>query len=182
VERLEELLRLPELLVDVAERRAAVAGDEAGGVQAGGFVAHLLHHRQAHQRLDAGHPRATGCQGEFVVQTDIGQYVRHGGVNRRGPRRAVRVSRAAALPALSPFMIECASASADAETNAKESRPEKFSSLGADEARIRKIFPRITIYDHASLTRTTGRQATKRRGATAPTRGTGPSRTNPPCR
>ena len=43
-----------ELLVEAAERRAAVAGDIAGGVVAGGQVALALQHRQAHQRLDAG--------------------------------------------------------------------------------------------------------------------------------
>src|SRR5690606_32072482 len=51
---LQELLRRPELLVDAAQRRAAVAGDEAGGVEAGGLVAPALHHRQPRQRLGAG--------------------------------------------------------------------------------------------------------------------------------
>ncbi|OPZ02233.1 MAG: hypothetical protein BWZ09_02581 [Alphaproteobacteria bacterium ADurb.BinA305] len=83
VHRLEEALRLPELLVDAAERRAAVAGDEAGGVQAGGLVAQLLHHRQAYQGLDAGHPGAAGLEGVFIVEGDGGGDVRHGGVNRR---------------------------------------------------------------------------------------------------
>ncbi len=54
VRGLQVLLRLPQLEVEAAQRRAAVAGDEAGGVRAGRAVAHLLHQRQAHQRLHAG--------------------------------------------------------------------------------------------------------------------------------
>ncbi len=54
VGRLEVLLRLPELEIEAAERGAAVARDEAGRVQAGGAVAHLLHQREADERLDAG--------------------------------------------------------------------------------------------------------------------------------
>src|SRR3546814_10740380 len=41
----EEAPRVGHLLVDAAERRAAVAGDEGGGVQAGGEVALALQHR-----------------------------------------------------------------------------------------------------------------------------------------
>jgi hypothetical protein len=54
----EERPASPQLLVEPAERRAAVAGDVAGGVQPGGEIALALHHRQAHQRLGAGeeHP------------------------------------------------------------------------------------------------------------------------------
>ena len=43
-----------ELLVEPAERRAAIAGDVAGGVQPGAAVALLLHQAQAHERLIAG--------------------------------------------------------------------------------------------------------------------------------
>ena len=43
-----------ELLVVAAERRAAIAADEACGVQPRGAVAPDLGHRQAYQRLDAG--------------------------------------------------------------------------------------------------------------------------------
>ena len=38
-----QLLRAHELLVEPAERRAAIAGDVAGGVEAGAAVALLLH-------------------------------------------------------------------------------------------------------------------------------------------
>ena len=43
---LEELLGAPQRLVEPAQRRAAVAGDEAGGVQPRREVALALHHRQ----------------------------------------------------------------------------------------------------------------------------------------
>ena len=67
---LEEALRLPHRLVDAAERRAAIAGDEAGGVEAGGLVALALHHRQADERLGPGQEDPTGFQHVFVVQGD----------------------------------------------------------------------------------------------------------------
>ncbi len=64
----EVLLGLPQAEIEVAERAAAVAGDEAGGVQPGGEVAFALHHRQADQRLGAGQEDAAGGGGVFVVQ------------------------------------------------------------------------------------------------------------------
>ena len=51
---LEVPLRRPQRVVVHAERRAAITRDEAAGVEPGGEVALALHHRQAHQRLDAG--------------------------------------------------------------------------------------------------------------------------------
>src|SRR5260221_11125269 len=56
---LEEALGAPERLVEAAERRAAIAGDEAGGIEAGRPVARPLHHRQAHQPLGPGQEEAT---------------------------------------------------------------------------------------------------------------------------
>ena len=50
----EELLRLPQLLVDHAQRRAAVARDKACGLQATRLVELALHQQQAHERLGAG--------------------------------------------------------------------------------------------------------------------------------
>ena len=64
----EVLLGLPQRLVEAAERRAAIAGDEAGGVEPGGEVALALQHGQADQRLDAGQEDAAGGGGVFVVQ------------------------------------------------------------------------------------------------------------------
>ncbi|MDT4815803.1 hypothetical protein FQZ97_488400 [compost metagenome] len=74
---LEEGLGFPEALVEVAERRAAVAGDEAGGVQAVRLVPLLLQHRQAGEGLGAGEIEVTGCETVFVIQADLGQ--RHAG-------------------------------------------------------------------------------------------------------
>ncbi|MNT81615.1 hypothetical protein D3C72_2212270 [compost metagenome] len=74
--RLEVFLRLLHGLVDVAQRRAAVAGNVAGGIEAGGAVALLLHHRQAHQRLDAVQQYLSGSCRVFVFQCDMAN--RHG--------------------------------------------------------------------------------------------------------
>ncbi len=51
--RLQEGFGAPQRVVVHAERRAAVAGDEARRVQAGGAVAFALQHRQPDQRLNA---------------------------------------------------------------------------------------------------------------------------------
>jgi hypothetical protein len=67
---LEVFSRGNELLVVAAERRAAVAGDEAGGVQPHRAVAADLRHRQADQRLDAGQEDVTGPLGIFLIETD----------------------------------------------------------------------------------------------------------------
>ena len=66
----EMLSRGEQLLVVAAERRAAVAGNEACGVEAGGAVAPDLRHRQADQRLDAGQEDVAGPLGVFLVETD----------------------------------------------------------------------------------------------------------------
>ena len=84
------LRRLPQRLVIGAERRAAVAGDEAGRVVAGLRVAHLLQHRQPHERLDAAHEGAAAGQGVAVVEGDrlealrceFGDRCVHGDVSR----------------------------------------------------------------------------------------------------
>ena len=60
-------------LVDRAQWRAAIAGDEAGGVEAGALIVLPLQHRQADQRLDAGHEDAAALQCIFVVQGYIVQ-------------------------------------------------------------------------------------------------------------
>jgi hypothetical protein len=65
---LEVALRAPQRLVEAAERRAAVAGDEARGVQAGALVALALQHHQADQRLRAGEEDAALLQGVLVVE------------------------------------------------------------------------------------------------------------------
>ncbi len=67
---LEMFSRGEQLLVVAAERRAAVAGDEARGVQPRGAVAADLRHRQADQRLDAGQEDVAGALGVFLIETD----------------------------------------------------------------------------------------------------------------
>jgi hypothetical protein len=51
---LDQLLGAPELQVDAAERRAAIAGDEAGGLEPVGLVAACLIDCNTHQRLGSG--------------------------------------------------------------------------------------------------------------------------------
>ena len=51
---LQSLLDAPQFEIDAAERRAAIAGDEAGGVEPRGAVAPDLVERDADDRLRAG--------------------------------------------------------------------------------------------------------------------------------
>src|SRR5262249_46041422 len=67
---LEVLSRGEQLLVVAAERRTAIATDEARGVEAHRAVAPDLGHRQTHQRLDAGQEDVTCARGVFLVETD----------------------------------------------------------------------------------------------------------------
>ncbi|MGY3468130.1 hypothetical protein ACVW0I_005001 [Bradyrhizobium sp. LM6.11] len=67
---LEMLARGEELLVIAPERRAAIAGDEARGVQPRGTVAPDLGHRQADQRLNAGCENMSRVLGVFLIETD----------------------------------------------------------------------------------------------------------------
>ena len=71
VARGEVRRRALELVVEAAERRAAIAGDVARGVQAGALVALVLHQRQAHQRLIAGDEDAAFGQVVLVVEGDV---------------------------------------------------------------------------------------------------------------
>ncbi|MDT4853225.1 hypothetical protein FQZ97_874840 [compost metagenome] len=67
---LEELAGLPQRLVVAAERGAAVAADEAGGVLADLLVAQALQHRQLDQGLHAAHEGAPVIEAVFVVERD----------------------------------------------------------------------------------------------------------------
>src|SRR5262249_47169415 len=58
---LEEALGAPQLEIDAAERRAAIAGHEASGVEAVRAIALLLLEQHAHQRLRPGEQHAAGC-------------------------------------------------------------------------------------------------------------------------
>ena len=57
---LEMLARGEQLLVVAAERRAAITGDEARGIEARGAVAADLGHRQPNQRLNPGQEDVAG--------------------------------------------------------------------------------------------------------------------------
>ena len=76
------LARRPQRLVIAAERRAAVAADEAGGVEPVLRIAHALQHRQTHQRLHAAHEGAAGFERVLVVERDGFQRL----ANRLGQR------------------------------------------------------------------------------------------------
>src|SRR5207248_3254092 len=67
---IELTARADELLIESAERRAAIAGDIAGGIEPGSAVALLLHQAQPHQRLEAGHEYAAFAEVVFVVEGD----------------------------------------------------------------------------------------------------------------
>ncbi len=67
---LEMALGAHELLIEAAERRAAVAGDEARGIEPGAAVALLLHHAEADQRLETGDEDAAVAEIELVVEAD----------------------------------------------------------------------------------------------------------------
>ncbi|CAH0267891.1 hypothetical protein SRABI70_03400 [Pseudomonas sp. Bi70] len=70
---LQKLSSLPQALVQPAQGRTTVAGDEAGGIQSGGCIALLLQHGQTRQRLGAGEVQMARRETVFVVQTDFGQ-------------------------------------------------------------------------------------------------------------
>src|SRR5690606_35263104 len=59
-----------ELLVETAKRRAAIAGQETAGVQAGAAVALLLHQNGADQGLIAGDQDMCLVQVVLVVEAD----------------------------------------------------------------------------------------------------------------
>ena len=88
------LLRRPQRLVVAAQRAAAVAADEAAGVQPGGQVALALQHRQAHQRLHAAHEGAAVVQAVLVVERGAFQRLadRLGQGCVHGQRSVVRAS------------------------------------------------------------------------------------------
>ena len=68
---LELAARLPHLLVDPAERRAAVAGGVAGGLEPRRLVARLLHEEDADQRLDAAEEHGLLGEIEAVRERDV---------------------------------------------------------------------------------------------------------------
>ncbi len=67
----EGALRAHELQVQRAERGAAIAGDVAGGVEAGAAVELLLHQAEAHDGLEAGDEDAALGEIILVVEGDV---------------------------------------------------------------------------------------------------------------
>ena len=82
---LEEGFRAPQRVVVHAERRAAVAGYEAGGVEPLCAVAFALQHGKSDQRLRTGKEYALRIQPVLVVQPNFHQ--RHSSAPRRTFRR-----------------------------------------------------------------------------------------------
>ncbi len=74
----EALRGLPRLLVDHAERRAAVAADEALRGEAGRRVESALHQREADQRLRAGEEHGASARAEVVGEGVVGAGERGG--------------------------------------------------------------------------------------------------------
>ena len=63
-------MRAPQRLVEPAQRRAAIARDEAGGIEARDRVARALQHQQADERLRSGEKHATAFDGVLVVEAE----------------------------------------------------------------------------------------------------------------
>ncbi len=82
---LEKLLRLPQRLVEAAQRRPAIAGDEAGGIEAGEPVALPLEYQQADQCLHAGDENAPRFELVLVVERNV----REGEGGKRGGHRTI---------------------------------------------------------------------------------------------
>src|SRR5882724_5825653 len=81
--RLQMFLCAPELQVEAAERRPAIAADEACGVQSGAAVALLLHEHEANDRLRPGKEHAILCEVVLVVE-------RHPAAGHFSSRRRVK--------------------------------------------------------------------------------------------
>ena len=81
-------LRAVHLRVDAAERRAAIARDQTGGVEAGAAIHLLLHQQKTHDRLRSGHQRAFLAKIVFVRERRLAK----GDFVVRGARETVRHS------------------------------------------------------------------------------------------
>ncbi|RMD91230.1 MAG: hypothetical protein D6807_00100 [Alphaproteobacteria bacterium] len=75
--RLEEATGAAELEIIAAERRAAIAGDEAGSLESRFGVAPALHEGQPHQSLDPRHIGVAVAKRVLVGKRDAAQIV-HG--------------------------------------------------------------------------------------------------------
>ena len=73
---LEELLGAPRFLVDAAERRAAVARDEAGGIQSRQEVPLALHDGQPYQGLGSAQVDAARRERVLILERDVEKFHR----------------------------------------------------------------------------------------------------------
>ena len=69
----EERFGAEELAVEPAQRGAAIAGDEARGIEPVAAVELFLHQAEADQGLEAGHEYAALAEVVFVVELDVAQ-------------------------------------------------------------------------------------------------------------
>ena len=70
--RRAEVAEAHDLLVEPAERRALVAGDEGGGVQAGADVGAVLVEQDADERLDAREEDRPLLEDVLVLERGLG--------------------------------------------------------------------------------------------------------------
>ncbi len=75
----QQRFRLPHREVDAAERRAAITGDESGGVPAARAVEARLHQDEADQGLCAGDQDPAAIRRQVIVQSIVEQPPRRGG-------------------------------------------------------------------------------------------------------
>ena len=78
----EERFGAQELAVEPAERRAAIAGDKARGIEPVAAVELFLHEAEPDQGLEAGHEYAALAEVVLVVELDVAQ--RHSGLSTGG--------------------------------------------------------------------------------------------------
>ena len=69
----EERRGAQELAVEAAERRAAIAGDKARGIEAVAAVKLLLHQAEPDQGLEPGHKYPALAEVVLVVELDVAQ-------------------------------------------------------------------------------------------------------------
>src|SRR5450631_2089556 len=99
---LEQRFRLPEREIDAAERRAAIARDEAAGRQSGARIAPPLVEREPDDRLHAGQEDLSAFQHILVVE----RYRRHGILRwRRTLADVLRRPGSMAFIALAPRLV-----------------------------------------------------------------------------
>ena len=131
---LQMIAGLPERLVDTAQRRTAVAGHEARGIQTGTSVAFALQHRQTHQRLRSRHEGAAALERVLVVEGDFAQCAVevgaqrriHGGVHDPSPSddRVSVVRREPVRPVRVGFVTACGGSPPDYATGLRCPAPD----------------------------------------------------------